>query len=146
MRSRRLFQVLGTVAVALSLVVGAEPAAHGKGDIKARLTAPLSSDASPGETITVAWKLYVVNGRVFHGPFNADGIFVRLHSASGGAATTAFATADAHPHGRYGARVAVPDGGIGRIEIGMRGTTDMLFQLRERPVRWTRGRVDGAGE
>jgi hypothetical protein len=71
-------------------------------------------------------------------PFNAIGVFVRLLSASGGMSTTGFATPDAHPQGRYDAQVAVPKGGIGGVQIGLRGSSDgsasdALFPLENDP-------------
>lgn len=133
MRSRRLLRVLVAVAAAVSLVVGAGSVALGKEGGKARLTTPLPLGASPGQTITVAWTLSDVDEQGVQRPFNAIGAFVRLRSASGGVATMAFATADAHPLGRYDARVTVPNGGIGGIEIGLRGTTDVIFPLENDP-------------
>jgi hypothetical protein len=73
--------------------------------------------------------------------FGAGGVFVRLASASGGAAETAFARED---RGRYTATVVVPEGGIGDVEIGLRGwvsgdvarrTSDLLFPITNDPVR-----------
>ena len=71
-------------------------------------------------------------------PFNAIGVFVRLLSASGGRPTIGFAAPNAHPQGRYDARVAVPAGGIGGVQIGLRGTSDgrasdVLFPLENDP-------------
>lgn len=134
MRSRRVIRVLAAVAAAVSLVVGAGSVALGKEGVKARLTTPLPLGASPGQTITVAWTLSDVDEQGVQRPFNAIGVFVRLHSASGGAATMAFATTDAHPLGRYAARVTVPNGGIGGVEIGLRGTTDVVFPLENDPL------------
>jgi hypothetical protein len=134
MRCRRLIRVLAAVAAAGSLVVGAGSVALGKEGVKARLTTPLPLGASPGQTITVAWTLSEVDEQGVRRPFNAIGVFVRLHSAAGGAATMAFATADAHPLGHYDAQVTVPNGGIGGVEIGLRGTTDMVFPLENDPL------------
>ncbi len=82
-------------------------------------------------------------------PFNAIGVFVRLVSAGGGRATIGFATPDAHPDGRYDARVAVPEGGIGGVQVGLRGTSDgatadTLFPLENDPFATpTRGVAAG---
>jgi hypothetical protein len=133
MRCRCVIRVLAAVAAAVSLVVGTGSVALGKEGVKARLTTPLPLDASPGETVAVAWTLSDVDEQGVQRPFNAIGVFVRLHSAAGGAATMAFATADAHPLGRYDARVTVPNGGIGGVEIGLRGTTDVVFPVENDP-------------
>jgi hypothetical protein len=119
-----------------SLLV-AQPAL-GKENVTARLLTPLRLDAAAGEKITVVW---VLGGADEHGqrqPFNAIGVFVRLLSASGGRPTVGFATPDAHPQGRYDAQVAVPKGGIGGIQVGLGGTSDVgvgetLFPLENDP-------------
>jgi hypothetical protein len=66
-------------------------------------------------------------------------VFVRLQSASGGRPTIGFATPEAHPQGGYDAQVAVPEGGIGGVQIGLRGTSDggpseRAVPAGERPV------------
>jgi hypothetical protein len=138
MRARGLIAVLAVLAVACSLLLGAGPAALGKENVKARLLTPLRLDVSPGEKLTVVWAL---SGADEHGrrlPFNAIGVFIRLLSASGGGSTVGFATPDAHPQGRYDAQVAVPEGGIGGVQIGLRGSSDIgasdtLFPLENDP-------------
>jgi hypothetical protein len=69
-------------------------------------------------------------------------VFVRLRSALGGRPTTGFATPDAHPQGRYDARVAVPEGGIGGVQIGLRGSSDVLFPLENDPFARSAGGED----
>jgi hypothetical protein len=139
MRSRGLIAVLTVLAVACSVLLAAGPVAFGKESVNARLLTPLRLDAAPGERITVVWAL---GGADEHGrrqPFNAIGVFVRLVSASGGRPTIGFATPDAHPQGRYDAQVAVPEGGIGGVQIGLRGSSDggasdVLFPLENDPL------------
>jgi hypothetical protein len=136
MRARGLLPVAAVVAACLVLAAGI-PAA-GKEGITARLLAPVRVDARPGETITVAWALAGPDEGGRRRPFNAIGVFVRLLSAGGGKATIGFATPDAHPDGRYDATVAVPEGGIGGLQIGLRGEndagpSDALFPLENDP-------------
>src|SRR5215216_3077186 len=133
MLARRLIAVLAVLGIAGWLLVAAPPVALGKEDVTARLLTPLRLDAAPGDKLTVVW---AVGGADEHGrwePLNAIGVFVRLLSASGGRPTTGFATPDAHPQGRYDARVAVPEGGIGGVQIGLRGSSDALFRLENDP-------------
>jgi hypothetical protein len=138
MRTRRLIVAPAVLAMACSLLLAAEPAALGKDNVTARLLTPLRLDAAAGEQFTVAW---VLAGTDEHGqrqPFNAIGIFVRLRSASGGRPTVGFATPVAHPQGRYDAQVAVPEGGIGGIQIGLGdvgnvGVGETLFPLGTTP-------------
>ncbi len=130
--------VLAVLAVAGSLVLAAGSAALGKEDVNARLLAPLRVDAAPGEQLTMVWALAGADEHGRRQPFDAIGVFVRLSSATGGRPTIGFATPDAHPQGRYEARVAVPKGGIGGVQIGLRGASDggasdLLFPLENDP-------------
>jgi hypothetical protein len=124
MRSRGPIAVLAVVGVACSFLLVDGPAARGKENVTARLLSPLPLDAAPGEKLTVVWALGGVDEQGRHRPFNAIGVFVRLLSASGGGSTVGFATHDAHPDGRYDAQVVVPKGGIGGVQIGLRGSSD----------------------
>ena len=139
MRARRLMVVLAILAVAGSLLLATGPAALGKEGVTARLLTPLRLDAAtPGEKITVVWGLGWTDEHGRRQPFNAIGVFVRLLSASGGESTIGFATPDAHPQGRYDAHMAVPKGGIGGVQIGLRGSSnagasDTLFPLVNDP-------------
>jgi hypothetical protein len=126
----RTLLCLSVLAAALVL---AAPAAA-KDGVQARVTTAIPMDASPGDRLHVAWKLDVLDRSATYTPFNAVGVFVRLRSASYGAPTIAFATPTAHPDGRYDATVTVPDGGIGSVEIGLRGTTDVVFPLIGDPL------------
>jgi hypothetical protein len=142
MLARRLIAVLAVLGIAGSLLVAAPPAALGKEDVTARLLTPLRLDAAPGDKLTVVW---AVGGTDEHGrwePLNAIGVFVRLLSASGGRPTAGFATPAAHPQGRYDARVAVPEGGIGGVQIGLRGSSDVLFPLENDPFARSAGGQD----
>jgi hypothetical protein len=139
MRTRRLMVVLAVLAMAGLLVLAAGPAALGKEGVKARLLTDLRVDAAPGEQLTVVWALAGTDEHGRRQPFNAIGVFVRLLSASGGRPTIGFATPDAHPQGRYDAQVAVPEGGIGGVQIGLRGSSDgaasdELFPLESDPL------------
>jgi hypothetical protein len=138
MRARRLIAVLAVLAVACSLLLAAGPVAFGKENVNARLLTPLRLDGAPGEKLTVVWALAGADEHGRRQPFNAIGVFVRLLSASGDRPTIGFATPDAHPQGRYDAQVAVPKGGIGGVQIGLRGSgdagaSDVLFPLENDP-------------
>ena len=126
---------IALIAVAGALVAAAAPAAAKEG-LKARLTTTIPLDASPGTPLEVAWTLADPKGR----PFGAGGVFVRLASASGARPETAFARGDT---GDYAATVRVPQGGIGDVQIGLRGFTsgangthrsDLLFPITNDPL------------
>jgi hypothetical protein len=127
------------VAVMAAFLVAA-PTALAKSEVTARLDTSPPRGAEPGETIRLAWSLVLPDEEGRERPFNAEGIFVRLLSASGAAPTVAYASPGAHPDGRYTAEIAVPEGGIGRVEIGLAGTSctpdgcrrsDMMFPVDE---------------
>ena len=138
MRAQRLMAAPAVLAMAGSLLLAAGPAALGKENVQARLLTPLRVDAAPGEQLTVVWGLRATDEDGRRQPFNAIGVFVRLLSATGSRPTIGFATPDAHPQGRYDAQVAVPKGGIGGVQLGLRGSSnggpsDVLFPLENDP-------------
>jgi hypothetical protein len=116
----------------MSLLLVAAPA-PGKTGVRARLSASVPLDAPPGKKINVRWTLgYRDEERRWRPGFDACGVFVRLVSASGGRPTVGFDSGGAcraHPGGMYAATVKVPEGGVGGIKIGLRGTTDVYFPL-----------------
>jgi hypothetical protein len=120
--------VLAALVLGLVLV----PAAGAKEGLSARLLQPLPTDPQPSSTIEVSWQLTALDGtkRV---PFNAMGVFVRLLDAAGGPSTSALARGASHPDGRYDASVSVPAGGIGGIQIGLHGTTDIFAPVEDSP-------------
>jgi hypothetical protein len=126
--------VLATAAAAL---VAALPAA-GKEGVQATLLTRIPLDAPAGTRLEVAWRLtYREHGR--RRPFGANGVFVRLESAAGASAETGLTSGT----GDYRATVVVPEGGIGDVQIGVRGWTsgpsgthesDALFPITNDPL------------
>lgn len=100
--------------------VAALPAAAKEG-VEATLETNVPLDAEPGTRLQVEWSLTYLDDNGKRQPFGAGDVFVRLHSASGAAAKEGFDSRGAHPRGRYAATVVVPEGGIGKVEIGLRG-------------------------
>jgi len=138
MSSRRLALAL-LAAVAATLV--AAPAASAKEGVKATLTAKIPLNAAAGIHLKVAWQLWTVDATGQHEPFGAGDVFIRLRSAARGQPEEAFASVPAT--GDYEATVVVPEGGIGGIEIGLRGfasgptgrrRSDVLFPITNDPV------------
>jgi hypothetical protein len=125
----------------LALVVMA-PWAFAKEGVKATLLTNPPLSPIPGERLHLAWTLASVQDGKSH-PFGANGVFVRLRSAAGEEPEIGFATTAAHADGRYAAMVVVPEGGIGDVEIGLRGwssgpsgthVSDMLFPITNDPL------------
>jgi hypothetical protein len=135
MTARLLTLALLAFAAALFSAI---PAAA-KDGVRAKLTTNVPLDAKAGTKLVIAWRLaYVEEGK--RRLFGGSGVFVRLGSATGSAAETGFADEDS---GNYTATVAVPEGGIGDIEIGIRGYTsgytsrrrsDLLFPIANDPL------------
>lgn len=107
------------------------PSASAKEGVRATLTSNIPLDARPGDLLPVSWTLTFVQPGKRHW-FGASGVFVRLGSRSGAAATVGVSSAD---NGRYSATVVVPQGGIGDIQVGLRGTpSDALFPITNDPL------------
>lgn len=122
------------------VTLSAAAPAPAKEGVEATLTTNIPLDARPGTEVTVAWSLAYSGDEGHRRLFGASGVFVRFLSASGGAAQPGFAAQD---RGRYSARVVVPEGGVGDIEIGLRGwvsgatgtrRSDLLFPITNDPL------------
>ena len=120
----RRFALVALATAATALVV-ALPAA-GKERVRATLLTRIPLDAPAGTRLEVAWTLtYLDHGR--RRRFGANGVFVRLRSATGGSPETGFASGT----GDYRATVVVPKGGIGDVQIGLQGWTNDAAGTRE---------------
>ena len=127
---------------AASVGLAAAQPARAKERARATLVTRLPLTAPAGTRIDVRWRLFTIGEGGRQRPFDAGGIFVRLRSAAGAAATEAFASGGSHPSGIYRATVTVPDGGIGGVQIGLMGWTsgpkgehrsDLLFPITNAP-------------
>src|SRR4051812_2049141 len=140
MAARRV--VAGLALTAAIALVTALPAAAKEGT-RATLSTAIPLDATAGTHLKVSWSLAY---RDEHGrlrPFGANAVFVRLLSSTGAGAKTSYAPLGDYSDGRYTATVAVPDGGIRDVQIGLRGFTsgangtrngDMLFPITNDPL------------
>jgi hypothetical protein len=117
--------------VGLALIVvgalGAGEPVQAKTGVWATITSGLPTTASPGSRIRVTWRLADQQGHAF----GAGGVFVRLISAEG--STTAFAPGHDYADGRYAAIARVPARGVEAVQVGIRGTSEVLFPLRHDP-------------
>jgi hypothetical protein len=125
------------LAVMLAALVAAAPAAAKEG-VKATLQSKVPLAAEPGTKVQVRWKLWFLDNGVRR-PFGAGLVFVRLVSATGERSETAFVDGS----GDYAATVTVPKGGIGDVQIGLRGFSDaspkpgeadMVFPITNDPM------------
>jgi hypothetical protein len=117
MRRRLPAVPLGMAAAAIT----AAPALA-KEEVQARLTSSVPIEASPGQKITISWRLESVDDEGRHRPFGASGVFVQLESRSEGVPSVGFASGDGGRDGDFEAVVVVPEGGIDGIAIGLGGT------------------------
>jgi hypothetical protein len=136
-RSALALVALGAVALVTAVPAGA------KEDVEATLATSIPLDAPAGTELTVAWRLFSVDENGQRQPFGANGVFVRLLSASGAASTEGVAPMGAHATGEYEATVVVPEGGIRDIELGLvgwvsdaKGTrrSDVIFPITNDPI------------
>jgi hypothetical protein len=118
-------RMLALIVAALAVV----PAAAAKDGVTAELTSTVSADLQPGTQIDVSWKLANRDGT----PFGAMGVFVRLLDARSGKPVDVTAPQSSGP---FVATVRVPPGGIGGIRIGLHGSTDIFFPLKNDPFAY----------
>jgi hypothetical protein len=114
------------VVVVLAASLAAATAATAKEGVRATLSTPIPLDAAPGTKLHVSWKLASRDGT----PFGGGDVFVRLLSASGARAETAYVNGS----GTFSADVAVPEGGIGDVQIGIRGWSSGPDGTQESPL------------
>jgi hypothetical protein len=111
--------------------------AEGKEGVEATLTTAFPLDAPAGSTLTVGWTLTHPDEQGGRQPFDAGEVFVRLRGTADDAVETGWAAGQA---GNYVATVRVPRGGIGAVEIGLRGyvngttPSDAAFPITNDPL------------
>lgn len=113
---------LPSVLVAMVAAAISAAPAFAKGDVEATLTKPVPLEASPGQEITISWRLESIDDEGRRRPFGASGVFIQLESRSGDVPSVAFASGDGSRNGDFEAVVVVPEGGIDGIAIGLGGT------------------------
>jgi len=130
---RRLLALLPVAVLALS-VAGIAAAKDGA---LAALDTPIPPDAHPGTEIAVAWRAWMPDGGT-EWPFAGSPVFIRIISADGGRLTETIGRENPPGSGHYEATIAVPQGGVGRVEVGLFGEScvegecsrsDLLFEL-----------------
>jgi hypothetical protein len=134
------FPLLLLVAAAALAIAPSAPAKEG---VRATLTSRIPLHAQADTPFTVSWRLGSVDENGRWQPFSAGEIFVRLVSATGAGAETSFATPGPVMTGMHAASVVVPEGGIGDVQIGLRGyvsdlggsrVSDTFFPITNDPL------------
>ena len=107
--------------------------------VQATLIAPIPRSAPRGSTVTVRWKLWSLDQHGKVAPFDAAELFARIVNPARTQATTAPARCEngrraIYCHsGHFFARIRVPRGGIGRIQVGIIGYSDASGSLKPAP-------------
>jgi hypothetical protein len=138
----RRFRAIAATLLALGLGLGASSAVLAKGgDVIATFDAPLPVDSAAGSTVRIAWTLAMTfpDGTVH--PYLAEGIYLRLSPATGGPIEV---PAQSDRDGHFVAKVTVPSGGLGKVEIGLKGLActaadsctraDEIFRIAAKPA------------
>lgn len=108
---RHALHLAGLVAAGAVLI--AIPASAKEG-VRAKLDAPVRLDTAPGKRVTVRWRLVDARGR----PFGASRIYLRVSRCG---RKPLHVRATARGAGRYSAGVTVPQGGIRKLLVGLKG-------------------------
>ncbi len=124
--------MIRSAALLAALIAGVAfvPAAVAKDGVHATLTQTIPQRASMGTHMAIAFTLADRTGH----PFNAIGVFVKVICPTKDASSIAFASATSHADGRYRVVAIVPPGGLGNIQIGLRGSTDVYFPITNNPL------------
>ena len=128
----------GLIGTALLLSLAGVAAA--KEGAEASLDAPIPPGAEPGSEIEVGWSAGWPDGTGGLDPIIGSPVFIRLTSVDGSERIEASGTERPSGSGHYVATITVPRGGVGLVEIGLRGEScvegtctrsDLLFELPE---------------
>ena len=132
---RRLWAAPAAALLALSLF----GVAAAKDGALVSLETPIPPGADPGTEVDVAWQAWMPDAGT-DWPFSGSPVFIRLVSADGGRSTETMGRESPSGSGRYEATIAIPAGGVGRVEVGLFGEScvegtctrsDLLFELPE---------------
>ncbi len=111
-----------SVALVVILLLAAPLPALAKGDMQARLDAPIARDTPAGSVLLVGMTVTVPDGTTPR-PVEGTPVYLRLFGPGDAASTWDLGRETAPGH--YVVRLVVPDGGVARIEIGIHGTSDL---------------------
>jgi hypothetical protein len=121
---QRLAGLAAVAMLALAMTALAGPVL-GKGDIEARLVAPIARDTPGGTTLVVRMLVTMPDGDT-NRPVRGTPMYVTLVGRDG---TQSREVARDGSAGVYTARVEVPASGIASVEIGIQGSTDLPVRV-----------------
>ena len=108
-----------------ALVLSLAGIAAAKEGAVATLDAPIPPGIEPGAEIEVGWSAGWPDGAGHLDPIIGSPVFIRLTSVDGSEKVEASATERPSGSGHYVATITVPRGGVGLVEIGLRGESCM---------------------
>jgi hypothetical protein len=111
-------------ALAIALTAFAAPALAKEG-LDAQLEAPIARDTPGGTTLLLGVWVTMTDETGTH-DVEGSPVYVRLTGPDGASSS---AVASQSRAGHYTVRVTVPESGVEAVEVGMRGTTDLPFNL-----------------
>ncbi len=112
------------VMLAIALTAFAAPVLAKEG-IDAQLEAPIARDTPGGTTLLLGVWVTMTDATGTH-DVEGSPVYVRVIGPDGDSSS---AVATQSRAGHYTVRVTVPESGVKGVEIGMRGTTDLPFNL-----------------
>ncbi|MEW6224360.1 MAG: hypothetical protein AB1627_06995 [Chloroflexota bacterium] len=113
---------LVAIALAAILVLAIAAPALAKEGLEARLDAPIARDTPGGSEIEVGMTVTVPDGDAVH-PVEGSPVYLRLFGPDG--SSTWQLGREGRVAGHYTMRILVPASGVSRVEVGIRGTTDL---------------------
>ena len=129
------------ILAAMAALAVALPA-FAKEGAEAKLDTALPRDAQPGSTIDVGWSVFAIEGDQTV-PITGSPVYVRLVGPGAASVTEVMGKEVPAGSGHYTAAIQVPDGGIDKVFVAMRGESctsagcqrsDMIFPLIDDPL------------
>jgi hypothetical protein len=129
------------ILAAMAALAVALPA-FAKEGAEAKLDTALPRDAQPGSTINVGWSVFAIAGDQTV-PITGSPVYVRLVGPGAASVTEVMGKEVPAGSGHYTAAIQVPDGGIDKVFVAMRGESctsagchrsDMIFPLIDDPL------------
>ena len=114
-------RIAGAGLLGTALLLSFAGVAAAKEGAEASLDAPIALGAEPGSEIEVGWSAGWPDGAGGLDPIVGSPVFIRLTSVDGSEKVEASGTERPSGSGHYLATITVPRGGVGLVEIGLRG-------------------------
>lgn len=121
-----------SIVLAAMLLLGVAAPALAKEGMQATLDAPIGRDTPAGTVLSVGMTVTVLDGSVLRA-VEGSPIYLRLIGPDG-TATRALGREDGGVRGHYTMQIAIPAGGVARVEIGIHGSDDLPIAIAGEPL------------